>query len=166
MAEVIDLWFVTKLEQVLQWLLDWFGITQSQIEKATIAVGTIGFFLANMDWWLTSKLLAWHIFIVCVVCYGLWLLHRLTASRRQHELVSSYRRVFRLSYVALTSFLLLPLLANKDLATLGLWIACYSFSFMLYLICCNVSGEKGKKAKLSLAKLKELFGDLEWLPQN
>jgi hypothetical protein len=82
-------------------------------------------------------------------------------------LAIAYLLASRSSFVVITGIDVVLLLANSHHGIMPLLLDYYFIGLAVhnYLIATTDDGEKLGKAKMAWSKLKELFGNIEWLPQ-
>lgn len=158
-----DRWVITKTESVLQFLLDWLGITQKSVEISMIVFQVLGRTLfitcygkGNMAPSLMEAMIAIYLIRFMTV------LHK-DASAVRKKLVSSIDGVFIRTMWQALMIMGLSLPRGLFIDT-GAFLSSGSMVVFLYVIVCNIDGERGRKSKMAWSKIKELFGT-SWIPE-
>ena len=171
----LDEFMIERFDKAVQFAQDWLFLSQKRIEQVVLLVYVAVFFscmililLAKLDTTGVTLCVVGGIFLFA----GMWLDHMLPTAVRAVRRVSN--RSFRLGWL----FMWLITTVSDVFFTspkfdwhlqiyyiVGCPIRMGLRLVMAYIIALDVDGERGKAAKLSLAKLKELFGTLHWIPQ-
>ena len=159
MIERIDEFIFKIVEACLDWLNEWLSITQKQVLSALLVgwgVAWVVYFAMQSEHW-TAAILA-----ICAMFD--WFVGRNLGNIR--------KAIFRVKYRTLR-FVVLCFNIGSVIGTIvrphgwsdAIWLVgliCISLDW--YVSAAFIDSERGGKRKLALAKLKELFGALEWIP--
>lgn len=175
----LDNFIIERFETTIQFLNDWLGITQSWIEKMTIAA-----YVLTVSVTFTVAMIApkkvipnrpavFDGFLIAVLLMTfIWVFFLLL---KQHRMPTATRRVMRTEKLFQRMNWLFWTVWNGTLGTRGnttvaMWIVSIGvilfyglIAAMSYEIVCNIEGDRARKAKLAWDKIKELFGT-QWLP--
>lgn len=153
----IDEFIFKIVEACLDWLNEWLSITQKQVLSALLVTyGTCWIIGATMEWSIFAGAL------ISILPATDWF-HR-DRTNSQKIIIRVGLRPVRLFFLSslVIAFIMLPYMHARGYP---LWciggLACALFN---YGECAFIDSERGGKRKLALAKLKELFGALEWIP--
>jgi hypothetical protein len=163
-----DEWCYKRLEAILLWMEEWFSISQSAVEQFLILLYVI-LELAGSIYDVHSFLHhRYGLTAAVALSMGtmMYFLHRRPPAFRQisrQNIVSFYMRVFLQVFVVEFSILnaLLPL---HQLGTYLTSLQYYVWTVFFYIMDISSNGTPGRRRKLALAKLKELFGT-SWVPK-
>jgi hypothetical protein len=162
--ERYDSWVRNCVKDALDWLNEWFSISQKMVERTLIGIYAIasvmmisGVYISHLHTsyvWIWAILQLWMIFI-------LYMYHIDSSTMRRIKHNNSISALSRMTWYFLILFAALPPY-KQWLMDIGLPISDMTFLLVLYVVSVNSDGQRGRKRKLALAKLKELFS---WLPE-
>lgn len=154
-----DLYWLRGVIVLLLWLEEWLGISQTTAERAMIVVYIA---ITNFDHtrWGDFDQARWGVSLISGIM--MWLMH-ISAHR---EPPSVFVCVIRgsLQIVLLLAVVLSTLLAPHRWTDVAVISAHLVFMVFWYSTAFRSNGQRGRRRKLALDKLKALFGDLGWLP--
>jgi hypothetical protein len=150
--ERFDTWTIEHLESFLDWLNEWLSISQKTVERVLTLIYFIreGLFFAKHH---NVTLLIMGMFIVLIMVGRTILMDKRTRLKLRY---SEWKWRFLILSMNLLSVAIPPYGFNLITEIMGL-----SFAVFNYVFVCSVDGEKGRRRKMALSKLKELFS---WLP--
>jgi len=154
---VTDIAVLAALIKGIRFAADWLSLTQARIEQGLIAAYTVC--AVGGAWPLSVR---WTVIAVQLpIAAWMWWMHRRPSAARTVALFTlAGPRVFSLVVFSLIS---VPVAWARwpgwgfTLAMNVLYVAIY------YLVSLPSGGEPGRRRKLALAKLKEMFGT-SWVP--
>ena len=165
-----DKWCQARVKAWLEWLEEWFSISQKNAER-----GMIVLYLVLMIAPILIRKETWSVMLVGVVAYAIivrwmWEWHRTPAAARGRYDQSSALRVVRagvqmfLLFVTFVDVIFVespPRRLTDYLSGAGqiVYIAIY------YATDIASNGKRGRRRKLAMAELKKLFGT-EWIPKS
>ena len=158
-----DDWCITKVKIATEFLNDWLGISQKIMERVVIVCNVI----ARSCLLSSSVLNRWEFpvwfeaLMVFVFFNYIYRLHRTPCAARSKFLPM---RTSRMWWQSLTYLSILPSPANDWLVNVGLIGGYGAVTLIEYLVCVDIDGERGRKAKMAWNKVIELFGT-RWIPQ-
>ena len=163
-----DRWCLDRVEALLKSLEEWFSISQKRAEQGMIAIYTV----LSVVGCFTLKTLP--LSVRCesfVVFLGLaWLMyvtmHRRSAWERRLLRYMKIGPVYRMFLQMIILYTMAINLFASPHYPSDLITAAAQLVFLLFCLstCICSDGKRGRKRKLALAKLKELFGS-EWIPK-
>lgn len=151
----VDNWWIARMEAVLRWLNEWLSISWQQVAWALLIVAAVSNWIPDWHghrWALLMLDLLWPAAIALTI--------RLPARSRVAGLRLPLFIGMRCGFVAGTAIgaaelhWLLPLWSGNWL----LLLADVFGALLLIVLACGDTGERGRKRKAALAKLKEWFG--------
>jgi hypothetical protein len=156
-----DAYVLEKVKAFVVLCEEWISVSQSQLEigcMVSYIVGSGTIDISNRAW----LSLAFDGFVL----WCMWDMHSKTSAERQecHAALVPVRifcRVGSQCFVALSIMLLGLKICTASVALL---VEAASVALFLALISISSDGENGKRRRIALAKLKELFG-VEWMPE-
>lgn len=159
MIERIDEFIFKIVEAGLDWLNEWLSITQKQVLSALIVgwgVSWASYFVMQTPHWITA--------IVVIGASFDWIGSRNLTNIRKAIVRISHRwlRVLMLSFNIGNA---IGVIVRPQGWADAIWLfglICIVLDW--YVSCAFIDSERGGKRKLALAKLKELFGSLDWIP--
>lgn len=176
MVQKFDAFLIEVCETSLNFLNGLVGITQRQVEKTLhkTALGWAGLtILVSVYQTRQSKA---YILTVLLVALNMWLMDFgfkvKMRSSNQARALDRYEGAWIRFCSLLPTFLpafQIAVSAFKGWSASTVWNLCFGMIYVtefvfVYVIVCNVEGEKGRQAKMAWDKIKELFGT-EWIPQ-
>lgn len=165
----VDNFVIEQFDKAVKFLHDWLFISQKWLER-----GVMIFCLLDVGLLLKAHhTLGWEIFADVILFIGMWVEYREPKTARTlRRATGVFGRVY---WLFLCLFFGAANILSNYLGTENgnryiylydtltpLW--CVARVLMSYITVLDVDGERGKAAKLSWQKLKELFG-VEWVPQ-
>lgn len=156
-----DKWFEDCVRAVLLWLEEWLDLSQRTVERGMIVAYLL---LAFMP--VHQRDLTYAVAGTAVVSIIMYNLHRRPVALRglRFKETRAVRVAFMVPIFGTTIALeLIPFAGTK--CEIGKAIAQMVYVVFFYVTDIGNHGERGRRRKLALAKLKELFGDLTWLPK-
>ena len=159
-----DLFLVARVMDAVEWLEGWLSFSQKRIEQ-TIWLASIGASVVAC-FYICSRLPSMLPLCAIFIPYMAWLQYRqlrMPASVRLMRLFSR-RGVFNRLFwqIWIVTFLLPPHHSWRTDIAFTVW---YGLGCLFdYVTVISSDGQRGKRRKLALEKLKELFGTA-WIPQ-
>lgn len=159
----IDLKLLKLTRAAIELCDEWLSLSQARIEQV---LGIAFLVLDAVGWALAHPCVFRSIGLACIPVNLLWVWvrYRSTAAARGSELLYSVRAlVFRLAmlWITVSTAGMSLLYRNLDLIDLaGLVLVAFIYVTALPH---DEGSRRGRKAKLALAKLKEMFGT-SWMP--
>lgn len=175
MIRKIDAFLIEVCETTLKFLNDWLGITQRQAERFLhkVAMGWAGATLLVSVYQVFRESKA-YLFTTFMIALTAWIIN--FSFKVKMRMSSQARAIDRYEGTFTRFTCLLPVLIptiqlviSKKLTAYVVWNVCFGMIYLtefvfVYVIVCNVDGERSRKAKLAWDKIKELFGT-HWIPQ-
>lgn len=160
-----DGWCSDRVKALLAWLEEWFSIGQKGAERGMMAV-YFALLVLPPPWEMRST--GMKVFTAVLIFPMMWYLHRKPVSRRRvFQDGSVYSAAARVSLqVLLCTFSLSGILRPPHLVA-DYANAAMNVVYLVFFYATDIGGggdRRGRRRKLALAKLKELFGPL-WIPQ-
>lgn len=158
-----DSWALAKVKVVLDWLYEWLSISQKVVERVCIvgyATGN-GLEIVGIVKHEVHLPLGFEIFMACMITAWMWHFHCIPSSDRTFFNTSG-GMVARMLWHVFVLLSCISFCESKTIFSTGHIMEDASYVSMLYLFAVNSDGERGRKRKLALSKLKELFS---WLPE-
>ena len=155
-----DRWFESWVRAVLSWLEEWFGLAQKTVERALIVIYLVlAFYPVSRN----------HIGdVICTMTFVTLVMvtqHRRPAAIRGLHHFARILRVVVIVPILLLMALILTLPMVKARNSPGMGLAQLVYLVFFYMTDISNHNERGRRRGLALAKLKELFGDVSWLPK-
>jgi hypothetical protein len=160
-----DSWLIGVKEKVVAFIIGWLGVSQKQIEICNFIIWlAIAYLLASRSSFLDR--LAVFV-LVCLVWRDITWPKAVQEAYAKTMIALIIRYVNLILAVVITGIDVVLLLANSHHGIMPLLLDYYFIGLAVhnYLIATTDDGEKLGKAKMAWSKLKELFGNIEWLPQ-
>jgi hypothetical protein len=168
-----DWWCSDRIEAALTWLDEWLSIPQKRVEQSMIVIFCIASFIGPLIGLLKQfdghaaimlliyELTGFRLVGTVFIAQLMWWMHRRPAAMRGiwKRRPSMGRVFFQLFFffICFCFWLTLPhLVAVEESVVQVVMLLFY------YVADIGSTGQRGRKRKLALAKLKELFGG--WLP--
>jgi hypothetical protein len=155
-----DAWCLRRIEALLAWLEEWMSISQPRVEQGLIVIYIT---LLNTGRKFTTTFITLQIICSLGIALMMWWLHRRPAAVREASKRSSMSAMVRIFFQ--TWFLLLVVVCTVSRPIDYQDIAMY-LDYLLFFLMNDISskGKPGRRRKLALEKLKELFGSA-WIPK-
>jgi hypothetical protein len=155
-----DAFMLGQVERLVTWCEEWLSISQRRLESACIVAYGVVF---------TARTIAAHawpgLLLVIWVTSILWAVHRLpqaTRTARAHPGRDLFIHIFADALIGLRIVSMLLVFSYSDVSGL---LEGALLSLIVRMLDIASNGDVGRKRKLSLAKLKELFGAGWMVPQ-
>ena len=169
----IDQWLIARVRVALDFLFDWFGITQKLAERTLIVFFGLSNFVEFVSILLKIPSAVkthplswqWHLFVSSAMVVSFWRRHRLPSAARAAESYTPHAIAFRFALLAMSVFVFICFCLgwDRDLYSFSVDVDAWSFTLLFYIFATDIDGER-KSKKLAWSKIKELFGT-EWIPQ-
>lgn len=163
----IDGYILLGTYHVRKFLCEWASVTRRKLERAAVVI-----YLSGMTIWAMNNLRYhssyWFLGIIFIGGIGRWFSDDSDA-QRVHRMMSSFHSAYRIFLVASLVFDL-----GADAIVHMHWNFWYEWAFdtgwgMIvfyeYLSALPSDGDPGRKRKLAMDKIKEMFGT-EWMPET
>lgn len=161
----LDNLLVGWMESFLDFIEEWLYVSQASFERAMIVVFCVGSLRDLMQERVFHNLFdpLW-LRVISIVGLLLYMVLLRTASAKERQRERDKGRLYRLLMFSTSAFMLLvfviPPIEFQFFPVVTQGCSCSAF---LYSVVSHTQGERGRKARLALAKLRELFGPL-WTP--
>lgn len=169
MIQEIDDFVIEQFDKAVRFIEEWLFLSQKWVERGVMGlfaiVSLVDVFLLVM----AKHEVGWEIFADVILLIGMWIEHRQTKTERTLRRVSGH--MSRVFWLILCLFLFVINVLPHQMDNQYLYI--YNLltpvwggvrALMSYVTVLDIEGLRGKAAKLSWEKLKELFSTA-WVPQ-
>jgi len=160
-----DIWLRGRIKVLLDWLAEWFSITQKMVERLMIILYAAGGLIVicasalKMTW---IPVPTWVIVLGVILVVSMMIsYHREPSTLRAVKYGNSYNAALRFVWNFLVVRSFFPPYTGHFMLDASAPMLDIAFASMLYLVSVNSDGERGRRRKLAWSKLKELF---TWLP--
>ncbi len=171
--ETLDGVILAGYSRVATFLQDWFYLSQRNIEKSLLILYVVAAVVNYTSGRISTGRPVYTLAIALTICfYTMWEEYRepiATRTARRFRPSSVILRVLTMGIVLFASIMAILVSPVIPSPTFYTKVAIYSMpvwilfnASMTYVTLLNIEGERGKSAKLSWEKLKELFGG--WVP--
>lgn len=159
MLTAFDDWVLRRTDSTLDFLLDWFSISQKFVERVLIGLFALSGIYDIAATASEGRAFPTWAIIILYFGMGLVMLSDHNASTSERAVCRTIRRGSRLGWLMVVILAALPPYRLSDLGYVLSRLAVYAF---LYVYVSNCNGKRGRKRKMAWSKLKELF---TWLPE-
>lgn len=148
---------------VVEWLEEWFSVSQARLELSIVVAYAFGRVLLVVGVLAEQGEGPIWLLVVLSVYFVWWMRH--SRRRSVHLLLRIHWIGVLMRFMFLFFFLAdLPgLVTGWNLYRSGDTFSDLSLALFVYVISVSSDGQSGRRRKMALAKLKELFGPL-WVP--
>jgi hypothetical protein len=153
------------VKPVLRWLYEWLSISQKTVELSLICVyvvSSVGMVSYAMQTDVKVPIAVW---VICQILMVRIMIsyHRDSDQNRAAKHLNGFACILRFFWVVITAIVAMPPYGYglHRLSAVSMTVGDAGFMIFLFVVATNCGGERGRKRKLALAKLKELFS---WLP--
>lgn len=159
MPRAMDEFLIRKTRSVLICIEEWLSISQRTVERWLIVIFLATFIKLSMfDFMHTHSIV---IDVIMFVWCALVLINLHNYSEDQRAATGKIQRIWFFYASLLATLHMFHLLNNENVAQA---VNLYAAEAFFYVIASNVKGERGRRRRMAMAKLRELFGPL-WTPE-
>lgn len=164
----IDFAVLRAVQWAITFSIELFSWSRVWIERGLMIANAIS--MISMDASIVASEHAWTgwmlalVVVQSVMGFWMWTIHTIPESSRVIRLLSAdlvIARVGLICFVPMFTFLVF-----YDSHTIGLFRLAGHILLVVFIYACSLpnGGEKGKKRKMAIEKLKEMFGT-SWMPE-
>jgi hypothetical protein len=169
MVREIDDFIIEQFDKAVRFIEEWFFLSQKWVERGVlglfVALSAVDVFLLVM----AKQTVGWEIFADAVLFLGMWMEYKQTkterTARRAYGYLGRFYWIFLCAFFFVINVVPHPM-GNHYIYLYNLLTPLWGGIriLMSYVTILDIEGLRGKAAKLSWEKLKELFGT-SWVPQ-
>ena len=162
LAVAYDQWCEGRVRALLLFLEEWLSISQKYAERGMIALYVT---LVANPWSSSTVSLPPRAFLACMLGYFMWTIHRRPEAVREiSRWIPRYKAAYRIILQICLGFFAIVAVVPPPPSASNIAVAQIVYVVFIYMTDITSNGERGRRRKLSWAKIKELFGTV-WIPK-